>query len=92
MQWKAHCGKQAQLRNLRQVCRKILDAKDTATMASVARVVEGTKDEPMSEFGKLHLIHAGLDASDQTGESWNTTMNYLMDQFDAMKEANGTKV
>jgi hypothetical protein len=88
MQWKAHCGKKAQLRNLRQVCRKILEATDSQTQSTVVRVTDATKNEPMPEFGKLHLIHAGLDASDQTGENWNTCMNYLMDKFDDMQEKN----
>jgi hypothetical protein len=50
MQWKAHCGKKAQLRNLRQVCRKILESKDPAVQRQVERVIEATKTEPMAEF------------------------------------------
>lgn len=86
MQWKAHCGKQAQLRNLKQRCRKVLDAKDSQTRGTVNRVAEAVAQEPMPEFGKLHLIFAGLDAADQTGENFNTCMNYIMDKFDGMKE------
>lgn len=87
MQWKAHCGRKAQLRYLRQACRKILAfPKGTAEWATVQRVEDAVKGEPMPEFGKLHLINAGLEAADQTGESWRTCMNYLMDKFDEMQE------
>jgi hypothetical protein len=84
MQWKAHCGRKAQLRNLRQVCRKILESKDSAVQIQVERVIEATKTEPMPEFGKLHLIHSALDACDQTGEPWCVCMKYLMDKFEDM--------
>lgn len=85
MQWKRHSNRHQQLRNLRNACRPILNSKDPATVVAVARVVNGVKDEPTPEFGKLHLVFAALDASDQTGESWVVAMNYLMDQFDNMK-------
>lgn len=85
MQWKAHCGKQAQMRNLRQACHKIVTSKDVETQKQLARVIEATKNEPEPEFGKLHLIHAALDACDQTGEPWTVCMRYLMDKFDDMQ-------
>lgn len=85
MQWKAHCGQKAQLRNLRQACRAILNSKEPHVQVQVSRVIEATKDEPMPEFGKLHLIHAALDASSQTGELWHVCMRYFMDKYDAMQ-------
>lgn len=85
MQWKAHCGARAQLRNLRQACKRVLESKDPEVQKQVARVIEATKVEPSPEFGKLHLIHAAQDACDQTGEPWEVCMRYLMDQYDNMQ-------
>lgn len=82
MQWKSHCGQQARMRNLRQVCRPILDSTDSDIVVQVARVREATKHEPLPEFALLHLIHAALDAHDQTGEAWVICMKYMMDKFD----------
>lgn len=86
MQWKAHCGKRAQLRNLRHACRPILESRDLEVQEQVRRVIEATKGEPMPEFGKLHLIYAAIDACDQTGELWKVCMKYLMDKFDYAAE------
>lgn len=85
MQWVAHCGKKAQLRNLRQACRSILDSKNPLIVEQVARVISAVKNEPLPEFGKLHLVHAAIDACDQTGEPWYVCMKYLMDKFDDME-------
>lgn len=86
MQWLSHCGKRAQLRNLRRACRKVLEDTNQHVQAQLARVVEAVKDEPMPEFGKLHLIYAAIDACDQTGEPWWVCMKYLMDKFDDMAQ------
>lgn len=86
MQWKAHCGKRAQLRNLRHLAKPYLEDPDPAVQAAIQRITEATKNEPMPEFGKLHLIAAAYDAHDQTGESWLTAATYLMDKFDAMEQ------
>lgn len=85
MQWKAHCGKKAQLRNLQHACRHILESKNPLIVEQVARVISAVKGEPMPEFGKLHLVYAALDACDQTGEPWYVCMKYLMDKFDDME-------
>lgn len=82
MQWKAHSGQKARMRNLRQACRPILESKDSEDQKQVARVREAVKHEPLPEFGLLHLIHSSLEASDQTGEKWSTCMKYMMDKFD----------
>lgn len=86
MAWKRHCGSREALRNLRHACAKVLGSNDPADVKAVARVREAVKNEPLPEFGLLHLVSAALDACDQTGEAWRTCMNYLMDQFDAAEE------
>lgn len=82
MQWKAHCGKSAQLRNLRQACAKVLKSKDPEVQRQVARVVEAVKHEPLPEFGKLHLVFAAIKACEDTGEKVETCMKYFMDKYD----------
>lgn len=82
-QWKAHCGKSASMRNLRHKAHKFLTSKDAVIVALVHRVEDAVREEPMPEFGKLHLICAAMDVSDQTGETWATCMKYFMDKYDA---------
>jgi hypothetical protein len=82
LQWHAHCGTRAQLRNLRQKCRHILDAKDDETKLMGQRVIEAVKDEPKPEFGALHLIAAALDIANDTDVTWLDAMQYLLDKFE----------
>jgi hypothetical protein len=77
-----HSSLRAALRNLRHACKPILESTDPQVVAQVARVVAMTKDEPTSEFGKLHLIHAAIEACDQTGEPWHVCMKYMLDKFE----------
>jgi hypothetical protein len=83
-QWAAHTNTRAQLRNLRRVCRPVLDAIDPDTVAARQRVIAATAGEPSPEFGALHLMYAALDASRQTGESWPVCLHYLLDKLEAM--------
>lgn len=84
-QWRAHCGKKAQLRNLKHLCKPVLDDHRPHVQVILERLWDAVKEEPEPTFGFLHLIHAAIDASDQTGETWATAMGYLLDQFDNMK-------
>jgi hypothetical protein len=86
MQWHAHCGTRAQLRNLRQRAHKILDSKDPEIVMIGQRVIEATKDEPNPLFGALHLINAGLEAAEQTETTWVVAMRYLLDEFERIAQ------
>lgn len=77
----AHSMRQ-QVRNLRARCRVILDSTDPAVVMMGDRVIDAVRHEPDQEYSTLHLIAAGLDAHDDTGESWPVCMGYLLDKFD----------
>jgi hypothetical protein len=85
LQWIAHSGIKARLRNMRQVVRRYLNSTDPDIVAAVKRVVEATANEPHPEFGKLHLMFAAHDAHEQTGEPWHKAMNYFLDKFEDIK-------
>jgi hypothetical protein len=90
MQWRSHTSTKAKLRNLYHACKPVLDATDSQTTAAVTRIAEAVSAEPMPQFGRLHLVFAAIEMAAETGESWPTCANYLMDKFDAMRE--GTDV
>lgn len=85
MQWKRHQGSRQQVRYLRHRCDHLLNSKDPAIIAVGDRVIMAVKDEPNPEYGALHLMAAGLDASEQTGVSWIDAMTYLLNKFDNME-------
>lgn len=82
MQWKAHCGTRAALRNLRHKCHRYLVSDEVEIATQRQRVRDAVKDEPNPEFGLLHLMCAAVDTSEGTGLPWAECMKYYMDKFD----------
>lgn len=87
MQWKAHCGTRASMRNLRHKCHRFLVSDEPEIAFQRERVRAATEEEPSPEFGLLHLLCAAVDISEATGESWEVCMKYIMDKYDGQAQA-----
>ena len=76
-----HSNTREQLRNLRNKCRHVIDDKDPEVVATGLRVLEAVRDEPVPEFGALHLMAAGIDKAEEEGTTWVQAMATLLDEF-----------
>ena len=78
-QWIHHTGKRARLRNLRHVCRPILDNPCNAEM--IQRIRDKIPAGPFTEYGVLMIIFQAKEVADSTGISWLESADYTLEHL-----------
>lgn len=86
MEWVPHSSTRQQMRNLRKKVQPIIDSKDPAVIAMGQKIIQAALDEPVPEFGSLHLMSAAMDISDDSGVPWVEAAQYLLDKFEEQKD------
>ena len=76
--WKAHNGRRARLRYLRQVCRPILHSRDPLFVAAIEKVRVATSGESEPEYGMLFLLNRAREIADDTDAPWPEIMDLVM--------------
>lgn len=79
--WNAHCGTRAQERHLRQRAKKCFNEKGEAASEVRSRLYGLTMGEVNVEFSRLFLMGAAINAAEETGESWITCLNVMLDKY-----------
>lgn len=81
-QWISHFSKRRRIKNLRSVCKPVLDSKDPEVCASVELLRETTANEPDPEFGFLHLLFSAKTAADDSGATIVQSITYMMSRWE----------
>jgi hypothetical protein len=79
--WVAHSGRKARLRNLKQLCRSIVEDKDPSIIESVNLIREVSRvDGIVNEAGMYYILNQAREISDSTGVTLPEALTVLVDK------------